>query len=94
MMDYKQALEDRCLKMFENEEAFKQLLASKKAKRKEDELQKSLATYRAEELAKMKECFESEAFQKARKAFIYKLRPSETPRHLAKHRKMVLQVVD
>ena len=68
---------------------------------KSDELQqhkvnKTLSAYRDAELANMRENFfgEDKSYHEARKAFVHKNKPEQTPEHLAKHRKndVVVQV--
>ena len=45
-----------------------------------------LQQYRLDELAKMRMDFNGPAYEAARKAFVYKEIPTETPGHLAPHR--------
>lgn len=58
------------------------------AKRAQEELIKPLEKYRQEELQKMKINFASLGYHDARRNFVYKIAPSETPLHLAKHRSL------
>ena len=74
-------------------ENFKNLLQLKNKLRFLDEQDKSLEEYRWEELEKMKQNFVSSAYNKARHNFVYKVRPTETPRHLAKHRQFSEEVL-
>ena len=64
------------------------LLALKQAQRNQDELKKTLASYRAEELCCMKRNFYGfdPSYHVARYNFVYKVPHSRTPRHLALHR--------
>ncbi len=66
------------------------LLAEKRAARCHDEAEKSLAAYRAEELAQMKRNFFGfdPSYHVARYNFVHKVPHSRTPRHLALHRKI------
>lgn len=67
---------------------FTDFLDAKKQKRQQDEQQKPLAQYRAEELAKMKLNFYGfdPSYHVARYHFVYKLAKARTPSYLAKHR--------
>lgn len=56
-------------------------------------LSQPLEQYRQEELAQMKENFFSDEYHTARHNFVYKITPSETPRHLAIHRHRVGEIV-
>ena len=64
------------------------LLAAKRERRVSDEAQKSLAAYRAEELAHMRRNFYGfdPSYHVARHHFVRKSPASWTPRHLARHR--------
>jgi len=63
-------------------------LATKRARRIEDEAAKPLAAYRAEELAQMRRNFYGfdPSYHYARHHFVHKLPHAWTPRHLARHR--------
>jgi len=67
---------------------FDDFIEAKKHKRQQDEQQKPLAQYRAEELAKMKLNFYGfdPSYHVARYHFVYKLAKARTPSYLAKHR--------
>ncbi len=67
---------------------FTDFIEAKKQKRHQDEQQKPLAQYRAEELAKMKLNFYGfdPSYHVARYHFVYKLAKARTPSYLAKHR--------
>jgi len=67
---------------------FNDFIEAKKQKRQQDEQQKPLAQYRAEELAKMKLNFYGfdPSYHVARYHFVYKLAKARTPSYLAKHR--------
>ena len=69
---------------------YPQKLALKNEKRLKDECIKPLAEYRREELEQMKLNFYScdQSYHTARHNFVYKISPSETPLHLAKHRQL------
>ncbi len=64
------------------------LLRAKRQRREDDEARKPLATYRAEELARMHRNFYGfdPSFHIARSNFVHRVAPSWTPRHLAIHR--------
>jgi putative two-component system hydrogenase maturation factor HypX/HoxX len=66
------------------------LLAAKRAERRRDETEKSLAAYRTEELAQMKRNFYGfdPSYHVARYNFVHKVPHSRTPRHLALHRRI------
>jgi putative two-component system hydrogenase maturation factor HypX/HoxX len=66
------------------------LLAAKRAERRRDEAEKSLAAYRTEELAQMKRNFYGfdPSYHVARYNFVHKVPHSRTPRHLALHRRI------
>ncbi len=65
-------------------------LAAKRARRAADEMEKTLASYRAEELAHMARNFYGfdPSYHVARHHFVHKTPPSWTPRHLALHREL------
>ena len=63
-----------------------QILQLKNKRRFLDERYKLLEEYRREELEQMKQNFASSDYATARHNFVYKVSPTETPRHLAKHR--------
>ncbi|MBR8832991.1 MAG: hydrogenase maturation protein [Stigonema ocellatum SAG 48.90 = DSM 106950] len=67
-------------------ENFGNLLQLKNKRRFLDEQYKSLEEYRREELEQMKLNFVSSAYNTARRNFVYKVSPTETPQHLALHR--------
>jgi putative two-component system hydrogenase maturation factor HypX/HoxX len=64
-------------------------LAAKRASRQRDEIQKPLAGYRAEELARMKLNFYGfdPSYHVARYHFVHRLPHAWTPLHLARHRR-------
>jgi putative two-component system hydrogenase maturation factor HypX/HoxX len=66
-----------------------QLLALKRQMRAEDEAYKPLSVYRAEELAHMWQSFygADESYHRARERFVWKTPATETPAHLARHRR-------
>ncbi|MCE5181145.1 MAG: hydrogenase maturation protein [Betaproteobacteria bacterium] len=66
------------------------LLAEKQAQRQRDEAIRSLADYRAEELANLKRNFYGfdPSYHVARYNFVHKVPHSRTPRHLALHRRV------
>ena len=68
--------------------AFERLLAEKNERRRADEARKPLDTYRAEELARMKQNFFGfdPSYHVARDHFVRKVPRSRTPLHLARHR--------
>jgi putative two-component system hydrogenase maturation factor HypX/HoxX len=68
-------------------EDFRKLLQLKNKRRFLDEQYKSLNEYRREELEQMKQNFVSSAYNTARRNFVYKVSPTETPQHLALHRR-------
>jgi len=76
------------VKNITNNSEFNDFIAAKKLKRQQDEQQKPLAQYRAEELAKMKLNFYGfdPSYHVARYHFVYKLAKARTPSYLAKHR--------
>jgi putative two-component system hydrogenase maturation factor HypX/HoxX len=63
-------------------------LRAKRERLAEEEQRRPLSLYRDEELAQMRENFygPDRAYHVARKQFVYKTPPTETPRHLALHR--------
>ena len=65
------------------------LLRAKRRQRESDEALKPLATYRAEELARMRRNFYGfdPSYHIARSNFVQRVAPSWTPRHLAIHRR-------
>jgi putative two-component system hydrogenase maturation factor HypX/HoxX len=65
------------------------LLRAKRQRRDHDEAIKPLATYREEELARMRRNFYGfdPSYHIARSNFIRRVAPSWTPRHLAIHRR-------
>ncbi len=67
---------------------YSDFIEAKKQKRQQDEQQKPLAEYRAEELDKMKLNFYGfdPSYHVARYHFVYKLAKARTPSYLAKHR--------
>lgn len=67
---------------------FDAAIAAKRARRARDEVQKPLAAYRAEELARMRRNFYGfdPSYHVARWHFVAKSPQSWTPRHLARHR--------
>ncbi len=67
-------------------ENFDNLLQQKNKRRFLDQQCKPLEEYRREELEQMKQNFVSSTYNTARRNFIYKVGPSETPQHLALHR--------
>ena len=69
---------------------YEQQLALKTENRLRDERFKPLDEYRKEELEQMKLNFYSsdESYHIARRNFVYKIPPSQTPAHLAKHRNL------
>lgn len=69
---------------------YEQRLALKRERRLTDERYKPLEDYRKEELEQMKLNFYSsdQTYHVTRRNFVYKITPSETPLHLAKHRKL------
>ncbi len=71
-----------------------QRLQAKSAQREQDEAQKPLATYRAEELARMNRNFYGfdSSYHVARHHFVYRKPHAWTPRHLAQHRELVAAV--
>jgi putative two-component system protein, hydrogenase maturation factor HypX/HoxX len=72
---------------------FNQLLLDKKIQRKIDEENKALATYRTEELQKMKQNFYGfdPSYHVARYNFVYKVLKSRTPITIALHRNKTAQ---
>lgn len=65
------------------------LLHDKAALRQADEGKKPLEQHRQEELAQMARCFWGEGtYHAARRAFVYKQPPAQTPAHLALHRRL------
>ena len=68
--------------------AFKQLIEQKRFQRQEDEQQKSLQSYRDEELQRMKLNFYGfdPSYHVARYNFVHKVPHGWTPRYLARHR--------
>jgi putative two-component system hydrogenase maturation factor HypX/HoxX len=66
------------------------LLRAKRDRRERDEAQKPLASYRAEELARMQRNFYGfdTSYHIARSNFVRRVAPSWTPRHLAIHRQL------
>jgi putative two-component system hydrogenase maturation factor HypX/HoxX len=64
------------------------VLAAKARRLAAAEKQRSLAAYRAAELAVMSRSFSDprEPYAELRRAFVYKEKPSHTPPHLARHR--------
>lgn len=69
------------------------MLWLKNKKRFLDQQFKPLAEYRREELEQMSLDFSSECYDNARYSFVHKVRPSQTPLHLAKHRQSAADVV-
>lgn len=69
---------------------YEQKVALKKESRLRDERFKPLDEYRHEELEQMRLNFygSDRSYHIARHNFVYKVAPSETPRHLAKHRQL------
>lgn len=69
-------------------EHFQAMLAEKRKKRMQDESVKALESYRREELEWMQHNFyhAHSTYHVARKNFVYKTTPLETPRHFALHR--------
>jgi putative two-component system protein, hydrogenase maturation factor HypX/HoxX len=65
-----------------------ELLQAKRQRRQSDEAHKPLATYRDEELARMRRNFYGfdPSYHIARSNFVHRVAPSWTPRHLALHR--------
>jgi len=65
------------------------LLQAKGLQRRRDEAAKPLATYRDEELARMRRNFYGfdPSYHIARSNFVHRVAPSWTPRHLATHRR-------
>jgi putative two-component system hydrogenase maturation factor HypX/HoxX len=70
--------------------SYDRLLAARRQARETDERRKPLDAYRAEELAEMSRDFfdDRSGFRAARRAFVRKQRPQETPAHLARHREL------
>lgn len=70
---------------------YSRLLAEKRERRQQDEKEKPLSAYRAAELDQMKMNFSGTLrcgdvnYHEARYNFVHKVRPKETPAHLAKH---------
>jgi putative two-component system protein, hydrogenase maturation factor HypX/HoxX len=64
-------------------------LATKKEQMRKDNKAKPMSAYREEELAKMKNNFygKKQSYHEARRAFVLKHAQTETPEHLAVHRK-------
>jgi putative two-component system hydrogenase maturation factor HypX/HoxX len=64
------------------------LLLAKRQRRQSDEAHKPLATYREEELGRMRRNFYGfdPSYHIARSNFVHRVAPSWTPRHLALHR--------
>ncbi|NCN97869.1 MAG: hydrogenase maturation protein, partial [Rhodoferax sp.] len=67
-----------------------QRLETKQAQREHDEMQKSLATYRDEELTRIKRNFYGfdPSYHVARHHFVFRKPHAWTPRHLALHREL------
>jgi putative two-component system protein, hydrogenase maturation factor HypX/HoxX len=70
-------------------ETYRECVARKQRQRKADEIAKSLAQYRREELALMHQCFfdPRSEYHRARHAFVHKEAAMRTPPRLALHRK-------
>ncbi len=69
---------------------YEQRLALKSEERLTDEQFKPLEAYKKEELEEMKINFygSDKSYHTARYNFVYKITPSQTPLHLAKHRQL------
>ncbi|RDH45582.1 hydrogenase maturation protein [Zooshikella ganghwensis] len=80
-----QQVHNFCLKLSEAKYWQHELL-QKQQRRESDESDKPLAVYEAEELSQMWQCFNSQTFHNARRAFVYKEEPQQTPPYLATHR--------
>lgn len=65
-----------------------EMIDLKKRMRAQDEAHRPLESYRAEELLQMEKNFfgPDPSYHQARRRFVYKTRPSETPLHQARHR--------
>lgn len=76
--------------------SYRKLLVHKQKQRKMDEKRRPLALYRKEELLQMRKDFFDAAsgYHVARKRFVHKLRPAETPLRLALHRQEAFEPVE
>ncbi|KXO13383.1 Hydrogenase assembly protein HoxX [Moritella sp. JT01] len=82
-LDFTLQLSQNCSELA-NSAQFGSLIANKRAVREQHEAEKPLASYRDEELAEMKKCFyiQDSQYHRLRHDFVYKICPTETPKHL------------